>query len=177
MSIQENLRQEHGTAMKMFALLQKVLDQEGGGPDRDDLLRSVLLLLKRYVDDCHHGKEERVLFPELERLGQEDAQSLTADLRKEHESAADLMSAMLDDLPGREAGGTESIRDRGGRYLDLMRAHIRRENAELLPLCGERFQAETDRLVRERMEEAETDLLEPGEKERILAELSRLSSG
>jgi hemerythrin-like domain-containing protein len=163
--------------MKMFALLQKVLDQDEGGPDRNDLLRSVLLLLKRYVDDCHHGKEERVLFPELERQGAEDAQGLTADLRKEHESAAHLMSAMLDDLARREAGGTASIRDRAGRYLDLMRAHIRRENADLLPLCGERFQAETDRFVLERMEEVETDLLEPGEKERILAELSRLSSG
>jgi hemerythrin-like domain-containing protein len=62
------LKEEHGGIEVMLGILEKVCDllQEGGYPESEHI-DGILDFLQVFVDTCHHGKEEEVLFPALEK--------------------------------------------------------------------------------------------------------------
>ena len=64
----EELREEHGIIMRMFAILQRMGEMiEKPDSAVETNLEQIIEFLKVFVDQCHHGKEEEILFPELEK--------------------------------------------------------------------------------------------------------------
>ena len=66
----QELTNEHGAVLAGLKILDKVTaaitEKSEQAPEH---LEQLLDFFKGFVDDCHHGKEEDVLFPELERRG------------------------------------------------------------------------------------------------------------
>jgi hemerythrin-like domain-containing protein len=173
MAVYTTLRQEHGTSMKMFSLLEKLA---AAGSGSSSSLDRIVHLLERYVDECHHGKEERAVFPALLAVEAPAAGELTEELAAEHAQARQLLDTLKQGLAeASETGSSEAFQRTAQSYAQLMRTHIRKENARLLPLCRERLQGQDDRQVESRMAMAEQDLLEPGEKEVLLQSLDELA--
>ncbi|MEN6477828.1 MAG: hemerythrin domain-containing protein, partial [Rectinema sp.] len=58
------LKEEHKGVLAMLGSFETILDRMvgGGAPDRAELA-SILDFLRVFVDKCHHGKEEELLFP------------------------------------------------------------------------------------------------------------------
>jgi hemerythrin-like domain-containing protein len=66
----EELRAEHDGILVMLKILERVSGQLTS-PSTVELkhLDQILEFLKVFVDRCHHGKEEDILFPALEEAG------------------------------------------------------------------------------------------------------------
>ena len=68
--IAEVISFDQALTMKMLAVLQTIcgkMEKQEAGLEED--IRGVIEFLRIFVDRCHHGKEEDVLFPALEELG------------------------------------------------------------------------------------------------------------
>ncbi len=149
MDPRDALREEHGATMKMLAafqrLINKVVDLEESGT-KD--LEALIEFFEIYVDRHHHGKEEQVLFPALSRTRTAGIDSLIDSLMEDHRKARTSMEQIKSNavtLHSCSEADRYEFRERTGRYVDLVRKHIRKENSELLPLIEERL-SETERL-------------------------------
>lgn len=137
MTPREELRREHGNIMKVVSRFQTLIrDPLPPIPELIREFRRILLFMDVYVDRCHHGKEEAILFPGLEASHDEAMAPLVSDLRREHEDARRSVDALRAALPG---PGNENVHPHDDFFVQcdatiaLMRAHIRKENAVLLP--------------------------------------------
>ena len=66
----EDLRNEHESILHVFSILDRMLSSTTKS-DVDNLQfgNELVNFLKIFADKCHHGKEEDILFKELENKG------------------------------------------------------------------------------------------------------------
>ena len=66
----EQLREEHQGITLMLKILEKVCAKmEAQGKVNPDHLERIVEFFRIFADKCHHGKEEDLLFPEMEKAG------------------------------------------------------------------------------------------------------------
>lgn len=137
MNAKENLREEHAACMRIFTVLQQICEPVKKNEEglREPLER-IISFLEVYVDQCHHKKEERFLFPALVDVEIPGIKDLIGELRLEHQTGRTLVREMKTQMEG-FYGGTglspSKLVDIPKQYIGIFRKHIRRENAELLP--------------------------------------------
>jgi hemerythrin-like domain-containing protein len=98
----------------------------------------ILDFFKGFVDRCHHGKEEHVLFPELKKKGLPSEGGSIGVMLVEHDAGRRYIREMSDDLERLRRGDGDAIRDirenaRG--YQDLLQGNIQKENRVLFPMA------------------------------------------
>src|SRR5512140_2565383 len=106
---------EHDAVLLALQVLEKVetalaANDAQAVEDLDQLLD----FLRGFVDRCHHGKEEDVLFPELERRGVKRDGGPIGVMLMEHEAGRGHVRAMsegLDRLLRGDADAVTAIRD------------------------------------------------------------------
>ena len=70
MKATQQLKDEHEGVKIMLSILEQACKQlESKGRLNKEHFESILEFLKVFVDTCHHGKEEDLLFPALEAVG------------------------------------------------------------------------------------------------------------
>jgi len=70
MKATQQLKDEHEGVLLMLRILDEVSRQlKSGGLIRNEHFEDILDFLKVFVDKCHHGKEEELLFPALVKAG------------------------------------------------------------------------------------------------------------
>ena len=113
----QELIAEHNAVLVALQILEKVEAALGAKNEQaPEHLGQLLDFLKGFVDRCHHGKEEDVLFPELERRGVKREGGPIGVMLMEHEAGRGHVRAMsegLDRLRRGEAGAVD--RDPGKR--------------------------------------------------------------
>jgi len=140
-------------------------------------LESLLDFFKGFVDRCHHGKEEDVLFPELMRRGVKREGGPIGVLLAEHEVGRGHVRAMTDRLRrlrGGEGGAAAAIGDRAHAYHDMLRAHIHKENSILFPMADQIVPEDVDARLAGQFEEIERDRVGVGKHEAYHAMLHDL---
>lgn len=107
--------------------------------DRDDLSAFVSFLAE-FVDLCHHGKEEDVLFAALADAGFPAASGPLAVLRADHDRGRRLVRH-LHELSGKveawDEADFEAFAGASRAYADLLRDHIQREEEVFYPMAEE----------------------------------------
>ena len=64
------LRHEHEAILKILDVTEKVANRlERGEAVRQEVLANLQEFFRLFADQCHHGKEEDLLFPLLEQKG------------------------------------------------------------------------------------------------------------
>ena len=64
------LRREHDAILRMLEVTELVAEQlDQGEKVKPETLDGLLEFFRLFADRCHHGKEEELLFPALERKG------------------------------------------------------------------------------------------------------------
>lgn len=131
----EELMHEHAAILEGMRILEGIagLMEHGGAVDEGDI-SDMLGFLKVFADRCHHGKEEWYLFPALVRAGISDQDVPITALLSEHARGRELLRAM-------EAATFPKLRPAefmaaAHGYIELLDAHIRKENTILFPLAG-----------------------------------------
>jgi len=153
------LMNEHRVIEQVLDCLDAISDS-AMGLERLDCVdaNKVIDFLFEFADGCHHAKEERVLFPALEAIGFSASQGPTAIMRMEHEHGRSLLAQMREAVLEAEAGlpnGPTVFAYAAGRYLELLRMHIRKEDNCLFPAADEALSGTAQRTLTEQCEYVE----------------------
>lgn len=132
----ELLKQDHEITERVFAAMETAF-ASSAGPSPAQVGR-MLEYLRDYVDACHNQKEERHLFPLLERRGMPRHGGPLAVMLGEHEQARELLARLLPPATAYAAGQTAALADLQaafGDYAALCKDHFWKENDVLYPMA------------------------------------------
>ncbi len=174
----QTLRNEHDAILRVLHVAEESARRlDAGESVPADVLQGLLEFLKLFADRCHHGKEEDLLFPLLEKKGMPRQAGPIGVMLHEHDLGRKLIAQMT------EAAGAYAQGDRSAglcwaqpalQYTALLREHIYKEN-NILFVMAERMltDAEQADLARE-FDRVEVEKMGPGTHERLHALLDQL---
>jgi hemerythrin-like domain-containing protein len=135
------LREEHRLILEVAGALADLLDGEQDGVPLDyDAVARCVTFFRLFADACHHGKEEDLLFPELEAEGMPRDAGPIAVMLAEHEQGRVLvrtMAASLADAREGDERAGDDLRGAAWGFIDLIVAHIGKEDNVLFVMADE----------------------------------------
>jgi len=169
----QDLRKEHYDTLKVLRILDKMLISVGKDAAAKLQYYSELIhFLQVFVDKCHHGKEEKYLFVELENEGVKNEGGPIGDLLNDHNQGRQYIAAMTDAVQSKDLAKFNTA---AAKYRDLMRLHIVKENNSLFPMADELLdEAKQDELF-EKFERHEESVIGHGVHEELHAMVHRWS--
>jgi len=159
------LRKEHEAIVKMLEVTEEVARRlDAGEYVAAETLADLLEFFRLFADKCHHGKEEDLLFPQLEKKGMPRAGGPLAVMLAEHEQGRALIRQM--------AGPAWAEAARA--YASLLRAHIEKENHVLFVMAERMLTASEQAELAEGFEKSEVEKMGAGTHERLHAMMADL---
>lgn len=140
------LMEEHRLIERVLTSLERATNRLGRGEDvYMRFFAGTAYFIKGFVDDCHHRKEEQVLFPALVSKGFSKDTGPIALLIEEHEVGRHLTQAMkqaLEKYMGGDEKASENVVKNAMEYVKLMRQHIHKEDSKLFPVVNKAIPAD-----------------------------------
>jgi hemerythrin-like domain-containing protein len=146
---------EHRLIERVIAVLEKGLHKMNRNEYLDpEIVATSVEFIRIYADRCHHGKEEDILFRDLERKQLSDQHRDTMNqLKEEHVLGRQITNSLSE-------ANDRYYRHERGSYLDMKKhiehlvefypAHIETEDKRFFVPCMEYFdQQEQDRMLQE----------------------------
>ncbi|HWP60231.1 MAG TPA: hemerythrin domain-containing protein [Candidatus Acidoferrales bacterium] len=159
-SATEALKHEHRVIEKVLGSLERLAD-----PEREfsaEQWRKILEFIRGFADQCHHHKEEKLLFPALEEHGIPVEGGPIGVMLVEHEEGRGYVKGMVDALALAETDpqtAKKILVTNAESYLRLLREHIRKEDDILFHIADEILSPEEqERLAREFEEHEEQEI-------------------
>ncbi|MFZ2445222.1 MAG: hemerythrin domain-containing protein [Syntrophobacteraceae bacterium] len=175
----EELKAEHAGILKVLDVVESISDKivsEDGVPVEH--LKQIIEFFQIFVDRCHHGKEEDILFPAMEAVGIPREGGPIGVMLSEHERGrrfAAEMTRLVESYEGGETGSLQVLTTPALQYSDLLRSHIWKENNVLFPMADEKLSdKEQGRLSRE-FDRLEEERIGPGKHEAFHRMIDTLS--
>mgnify|MGYP002682374046 CR=1 FL=1 len=176
----QELRNEHEGIRVALAVLERMADstERGVAPDLNDADR-ILEFLQTFADKCHHGKEEDLLFPAMERAGVPREHGPIGVMLTDHEHGREHIKAMVQALAGLRSGDSDApaafaAAARG--YVQVLSNHINKENNVLFVMAEQNLPPEEHARLAEGFEKIEQERIGPGVHESYHALLEELSA-
>jgi hemerythrin-like domain-containing protein len=149
---------EHRLIEKMIAVIKKeIARMERQGKINPEFIDLAVDFIRMYADRCHHGKEEDILFRDLDKkpLTQEHKQ-IVNELVEEHKqgrkTVADLVEAKGKYLKG-EPEGFPQMLDRLKFLVDFYPRHIEKEDKHFfMPIMNYFSPEEKEAMLQEESE-------------------------
>jgi len=122
--------------------------------------------LKLFADKCHHGKEEGLLFPAMERAGIIKENGLIGEMLKEHELGRSYIHKMQE-ADHLEELDIDKYVEASMKYIDLLRVHIEKENTILFPMGDNAIPKKVQEALLEQFETHEATVMGEGTHEKL----------
>ncbi len=174
----KDLVNEHSLIRMMLAVLKGMderIVRDKKVPTGD--VRNALAFLREFADRCHHGKEEKLLFPMMRKNGIKEEADLMDLLTKEHAEGRGYIQNMEEAAEKRDESEkkfAEGFISNSQRYVALLDQHIATENGILFPQA-EHFLSEAELgELEEKFERLETEVIGIGRHEELHEMLGRL---
>jgi Uncharacterized conserved protein len=149
---------EHRLIEKMIAVIKKeIARMEQQGKINPELIDLAVDFIRMYADRCHHGKEEDILFRDLNKKPLTgEHQQIVNELVEEHQQArktvADLVEAKGRYLRG-DPEALPLMLDRMKFLVDFYPKHIEKEDKHFfMPIMNYFTQAEKEAMLQEEWE-------------------------
>jgi hemerythrin-like domain-containing protein len=172
------LRNEHDAILKMLDGLDETARQLLAGGSVSPATRDGLLeFFQLFADRCHHGKEEELLFPLLERKGLPREGGPISVMLSEHDLGRDLikeMAASSADCDKASHPARERWARAAERYSMLLREHILKENNVLFEMAEEMLTPDEQSALAADFEKTEIEKMGAGTHERLHARMNEL---
>ena len=161
-------------------LMLKVFDHALLRPriDLEDV-EQIIGFLKGFVDKCHHGKEEDLLFPELIRHGMPESGGPIGQMLYEHQTGRSFIADMEKAVRSLKNGQSDAARrliDAGRKYRDLLVSHIEKEDQVLFKMADNLLDETVQDRLYEEFETLEIERMGPGQHERYHELLKSLAA-
>jgi hemerythrin-like domain-containing protein len=134
------LREEHQHILEVASALAVLVRAAGEGRWDIDAFADCVTFIRLFADACHHGKEEDLLFPELEAAGMPRDHGPIAVMLQEHQQGRAYARHMAGALEGARAGDPEAqatLRNAAMGYVNLIRGHIQKEDQVLFQMADQ----------------------------------------
>jgi hemerythrin-like domain-containing protein len=133
--------------------------------------RKALEFFRHFADQCHHFKEEKVLFPALEEHGIPREGGPIGMMLTEHEEGRGHVRSMIDAVEqvakGNGAAST-TLLDHARAYVTLLREHIQKEDDILFRMADEVIPEDEQRRILKHFENHEAEEMGAGAHEKYL---------
>lgn len=169
----EDLISEHVGILFGLKILERMIRQlqEGKKVEEDDLLE-MINFLKLFADKCHHGKEEGLLFPAMEKVGIKNQNGPIGQMLIEHTEGRMYISQMSEAIKDNSINKNDLIQA-ATNYIKLLRQHIEKENTILFPMGDEKIPANIQAGLLISFEEFEEKVMGKGTHEKLHKLLNR----
>lgn len=155
----ELLMMDHETTERVFSAAEKALASPGG--PSAGLVANLRDYVVGYVDRCHNQKEERTVFPLLERAGLPTGGGPLAVMLAEHRQAKELverLDAAASAFVAGDRARLEELREVFGAYAALCKDHFWKENDILYPMAARMLDEATQAGIAPAIEAVEAEL-------------------
>jgi hemerythrin-like domain-containing protein len=174
----EILRKEHEAILKMLDALDQTSEQLLDGADvKPSTLQGLLEFFQLFADRCHHGKEEDLFFPLLERRGIPRAGGPIGVMLSEHDQGRELiqkMKAAAGSYQKEPQAAAKCWASAARVYSQLLREHILKENNILFHMAEQILSTDEQTSLAAEFEKAETEKMGAGTHERLHARMGEL---
>ncbi|MBI4573980.1 MAG: DUF2249 domain-containing protein [candidate division NC10 bacterium] len=174
------LKDEHDLILQALDALERKIAalETGAAPDRAYFEKAVEFL-RTFADKCHHGKEENLLFKTMVDRGFPLQGGPIAVMLSEHDTGRAFIRGMADGAAGlgKDPSATQQIIQSGRGYIQLLRAHIDKENTILFPLADHVLTPEDQEHLGKEFERFEAEETGAGVHEASLKLLEELQAG
>lgn len=165
----QDLRNEHDAILHVFTFLDKMLLASDGEKERDlKFAKELVNFLSIFADQCHHGKEEGVLFKEMETLGVPNQGGPIGVMLHEHVLGRELITSMREALQNNDL---EKFKVIAVDYRDLLQQHIQKENTVLFMLADRLISDEKQMELFKLFEAHEENVIGHGVHEQLHAQI------
>ncbi len=180
MKATSDLMKEHEGITLMLNIMSKVSDNiQKNNVLNSEHMERIIEFLKVFADKCHHGKEEKLLFPELERNGIPKDGGPIGVMLYEHQVGRGHIKNMNDAYSQFKAGDNKAlpqIADEIKKYVNLLMSHIHKENNILFPMADRVLTEKVDHELFAKYEKLEEDEIGHGKHEEFHQLLKRLKN-
>lgn len=139
MKATEILMEEHRAIEHVLTALERATNRLSRG--EEVYLRfftGTAVFIRKFTDECHHKKEEKVLFPALVENGLPKDTGPVAVMLAEHEEGRRLAQGMRQATERLQAGEIrmrEALIQNSKAYINLLHQHITKEDKLLFPMA------------------------------------------
>ena len=162
------LSDEHRVIERVLGAVEKLAE---GPVDALEPWKKALDFIRYFADQCHHLKEEKVLFPALEAHGIPSEGGPIGIMLIEHEEGRSYVRAMLAAIcliEAKNEGGKESLLSSAQAYCRLLREHIQKEDEILFRMADEVISAEEQKKLSAAFAEHEAEEMGAGVHDKYL---------
>lgn len=166
----EMLSDEHRIIERVLDVMEK-LTQDSAVSSLESW-KKVLDFARHFADQCHHLKEEKILFPAMEEHGIPNEGGPIGMMLIEHEEGRSYVRAMLAAvalIEANDAAAKDSLLASARGYLRLLREHIQKEDQVLFRIADDVIPAEEQKQLLRAFEEHEIGEMGTGVHEKYLA--------
>ncbi len=165
------LRQEHDAILLVLEACEESARRLAAGKAvAPHLLEGMLEFFRLFADRCHHGKEEDLLFPMLERKGMPRQMGPIGVMLTEHDQGRAFIRQMAQaatDYKSGKAEATSRWMEAAHAYCGLLREHIAKENEVLFVMAERMLSAEEQQQLSAQFAAVEQERLGAGTHERL----------
>lgn len=174
----QQLKKEHEAVLLMLRIAGEIIRplSAQGGLSREHF-GDILDFFKVFVDKCHHGKEEELLFPALVSVGIPQDGPISAMLF-EHEMGRKCIRLMTDAFERYKLNDLSAgldIAQNTRDYIALLTDHIVKENEILFAMADDRLSQKAQDELADGFEKIEESRIGAGRHESFHALLHKLS--
>jgi hemerythrin-like domain-containing protein len=172
----EILSNEHRIIERVLSAIEKLAK---GPVAALEPWKKALDFLRHFADECHHFKEEKLLFPLMEEHGIPIEGGPIGMMLVEHEEGRSYVRSMLAALSLVEAGNDsakESLVSSAQAHWRLLREHIEKEDEILFRMADEVISAEQQKKLLALFAEHEVKQIGAGAHENYLSIALELDS-
>jgi hemerythrin-like domain-containing protein len=172
------LNREHQAILLMIRILEKLGDRLEAGETIDvGHLEKAVNFIMVFADKCHHGKEEDLLFPAMEKAGIPRTGGPLGVMLSEHVAGRAFVRAMAEAIPGLKRGDKAAaarFAESARSYGQLLSQHIFKEDHILYPMADARLSPAQQKELEACFADVEEKIIGHGKHEeyqRLLKEL------
>jgi hemerythrin-like domain-containing protein len=133
--------------------------------------KKALDFIRHFADECHHFKEEKVLFPAIEAHGIPSEGGPIGMMLMEHEEGRSYVRAMfaaISLIEAKNEAAKENLLSTAQAYCRLLREHIQKEDEILFRMADEVISADEQKKLSAAFAQHEAEEMGPEAHEKYL---------
>jgi hemerythrin-like domain-containing protein len=174
----EILKEEHQLILSMLQVIDTVCAKlESGEKVKPEHCADMIDFIRNFADKCHHAKEEKLLFPAMEKAGIGRENGPIGVMLAEHTAGRHFAKGMDEALAEMKTGdsvATSKFVQDATSYINLLDGHIIKENNVLFMMADERLSAKQQEELLKGFDRVEREEIGAGVHEKYHEVLHRL---
>lgn len=152
-----NLENDHVYILRLIDVMEQITQKPEANVDHLD---AIVDLIRHFADGLHHAKEENFLFPKMVEKGYSFQQGPIAVMMHDHVLGRNFVKGIADNISSYKTGNKNALtaiyKNMSG-YIELLRAHISKENNVLFRMADSALSAEEQQVLLNQFKKVENN--------------------